>query len=198
MLAPRSKYPHVRHVPNALTLLRFLLIPLLLVLLTQQRYGAAFAVFVLSAVSDVADGLVARLANACSRFGAIADPVADKLTMLAVTVTLAAQGLFPIALLVAIVVRDAVIVAGALAYHTLFGRYDMEPTILSKLNTGVAFVTLATVLAHAAGLVDGNTAVRGLFALLAMTIVASGVQYVWTWGRRAIRRRAQSHVSTKR
>ncbi len=188
----------MRHVPNALTLLRLLLIPLLVALLTQQRYGAAFAVFVVSAVSDVADGLVARLANACTRFGAIADPVADKLTMLAATLTLALQGLFPVALVIAIVVRDAVIVAGALAYHYVVGRYDMKPTILSKLNTGVAFVTLATVLANAAGLVDGNNAVRGLFALLAMTIAASGAQYVWTWGRRAIARRAGSRVPTKR
>jgi hypothetical protein len=93
---------------------------------------------------------------------------------------------------------DAVIVAGALAYHYVVGRYDMKPTILSKLNTGVAFVPLATVLANAAGLVDGNNAVRGLFALLAMTIAASGAQYVWTWGRRAIARRAGSRVPTKR
>ena len=79
----------MRHVPNALTLLRFLLIPALVVLLAQRRYDAAFAVFFVSALSDFADGVIARRWNARTRFGAIADPLADKLTMLTVTLMLA-------------------------------------------------------------------------------------------------------------
>lgn len=186
----------MRHIPNALTLLRLLLVPLLVVLLIEQRYGLAMAALVLSAVSDVADGLVARLAGACTRFGAIADPVADKLSVLAVTIVLAAQGLFPMALVVAIIARDVVIVVGAMAYHYLLGRYDMEPTLLSKLNTGVTFLTVAAVLGSAAGLFDAGRALPALFALLMGTIVASGAQYVWTWGRRAIRNRAGSRAPT--
>ena len=124
----------MRHIPNALTLLRFLLIPALVFLLAQRRYDAAFAVFVVSALSDFSDGVIARHWNARTRFGEIADPLADKLTMLAVTITLAVQGLLPLWLVVAILVRDVVIVGGGLAYHYMVGRYDMAPTLLGLMG----------------------------------------------------------------
>lgn len=188
----------MRHVPNALTLLRFLLIPVLVILLAQRRYEAAFAVFFVSALSDFADGVIARLWNARTRFGAIADPLADKLTMLTVTLTLAVQELLPLWLVAAIVVRDLVIVGGALAYHYMVGRYDMAPTLLSKLNTAIEFLALATVLGSAADIVNASAAMPVLFALLMATIVASGVQYVWVWGRRAISHYAGRKPSTDR
>jgi cardiolipin synthase len=188
----------VRHIPNALTLLRFLLIPVLVVLLAQRAYYLAFAVFFVSALSDVADGVIARRWNARTRFGAIADPLADKLTMLAVTLSLAVQGLLPLWLVAAIVVRDLVIVGGALAYHYTVGRYDMVPTLLSKLNTGIEVLALAMVLGSAADIFDASAARPVLFALLMATIVASGVQYVWVWGRRAISHHAGKNHSTER
>jgi cardiolipin synthase len=188
----------MRHVPNALTLLRFLLIPVLIVLLAQRSYGMAFAVFFVSALSDFADGVIARRWNARTRFGAIADPLVDKLTMLTVTLTLAVQGLLPLWLVAAIVVRDLMIVGGALAYHYTVGRYDMAPTLLSKLNTAIEFLTLAMVLGSAADIVDARAAMPMLFALLMATIVASGAQYVWVWGRRAIRHYAGSNPSPEK
>ena len=181
----------MRYVPNALTLLRLLLIPVQWALLVQHRYEAALALFAVSALSDVADGFIARHWNARTRFGAIADPAADKLTMLVVTLTLAAQGWLPVWLAGAIVVRDVVIAGGAIAYHYVVGRYDMAPTLLSKLNTGVEFLVLALVLAGAAGAFDASAARPALFALLTATIVASGGQYVWVWSRQALRRRAR-------
>jgi cardiolipin synthase (CMP-forming) len=188
----------MRHVPNALTLLRFLLIPVLVILLAQRRYDAAFAVFFVSALSDFADGVIARRWNARTRFGAIADPLADKLTMLTVTLTLAVQGLLPLWLVAAIVVRDVVIVGGALAYHYTVARYDVAPTLLSKLNTVIEFVTLALVLGTAADIVRAGNAMPMLFVLLLVTIVASGLQYVWVWGRRAINHRAGRNPSAER
>ena len=188
----------MRHVPNALTLLRFLLIPVLAVLLVQHRYGEAFAVLFVSVLTDFADGVIARRWNARTRLGAIADPVADKLTMLTVTLVLAVQGLLPLWLVGAIVLRDLVIVGGALAYHYTVGRYDMAPTLLSKLNTGIEVLALAMVLGSAADIIDASAARPVLFALLMATIVASGAQYVWVWGRRAISHHAGKNPSTER
>jgi cardiolipin synthase len=176
----------LRHLPNALTGLRFVLIPVLVALLLQDRFEAAFAVFAVSAASDLADGIIARRWNLRTRFGAIADPLADKLTMLAVALALAVQSLLPVWLAAAIVLRDLVIVCGALAYHYVVGRYDMAPSWLSKLNTAVEFVALSAVLADAAGVVEVSALLPALFALLMATLIASGAQYVWVWGRRAV------------
>ena len=140
----------MRHLPNLITALRFLLIPVLVLLLVEQRFVAAFAVFVVSAISDLADGWIARHWNARTRLGAIADPLADKLTMLAVTLVLASQALVPLWLATAIVVRDLVIVAGAVAFHFVVGRVEMEPSWLSKFNTVLEFSVLSALLANAA------------------------------------------------
>jgi cardiolipin synthase len=182
----------LRHLPNALTVLRFILIPVLVALLLRDRFEAAFAVFAVSALSDLADGVVARRWNLRTRFGAIADPLADKLTMLSVALALAAQSLIPLWLVLAIVARDALIVGGAVAYHYVVGRYDMAPSRLSKLNTAVQFAALSAVLADGAGVIELSVWLPGLFALLLVTIVASGAQYVWVWGRRALLARRTS------
>jgi cardiolipin synthase len=167
-------------------LLRILLIPVLVVFLLRQQYEAAFAVFFFSALSDFADGVIARRWNVRTRFGAIADPLADKMTMLAVTLALAAQALLPVWLAAAIMIRDLMIVAGAVAYHYLVGRYDMAPTLASKLNTALQFLVLAVVLGDAAGIIGADPALPALNCLLLATILVSGAQYVWVWARKAI------------
>lgn len=184
----------LRWLPNLITVVRGLLIPVIGWLLTEQRYLEAFWTLLASAVSDFIDGQIARRCNARTRFGAIADPVADKATMLTVTLLLAWQGLLPPWLAAAIVLRDLVIVGGAFAYHRLFGPVEMAPTSLSKLNTLLEFATLAAVLADAAALFEAGPWLPGLFVAVFSTVLASGAQYVWIWGRRAAsqRRRLRS------
>ena len=172
----------LRHVPNMITVVRGLLIPVIGALLLQERYVEAFWTLVASALSDLVDGQIARRFNARSRFGAIA----DKLTMLTVTLLLAWQGLLPVWLATAMVLRDVVIVVGAVAYHRLFGHVEMAPTWLSKLNTVLEFVMLAAVIADAAALVDDRAMLPLLFAAVLLSVATSGVQYVWIWGRRAL------------
>lgn len=184
----------MRHLPNLITGLRFLLIPLLVALLLEHRYVAAFAVFIVSAISDLADGLIARHWNLRTRFGAIADPLADKMTMLAVTLVLAVQALVPVWLATAIVVRDLVIVGGAVAFHFFVGRVEMAPSLLSKFNTVLEFGVLSALLADAARVIEVTAWLPPLFALMMITLAGSGVHYVWVWGRRAwqSKRRARS------
>lgn len=77
-------------VPNLLSLLRFLMIPLIVWLyLGKQNYYAAVAVIVLSAITDVADGIIARKFNMVSDLGKIIDPIADKCTQAALIICLA-------------------------------------------------------------------------------------------------------------
>lgn len=187
----------MRHVPNLITVVRGVLIPVIGALLVEQRYMAALWTLLVSALSDLVDGQIARRFNARTRFGAIADPVADKLTMLTVTLVLAWQGLLPLWFAAAIVLRDIVIVGGAIAYHRLIGPVEMSPTWLSKLNTVLEFAALAAVLADAAGLFEISTQLPALFAIVFATVVASGVQYVWIWGRRALSLRRSLHTGQR-
>ncbi|MBI4756763.1 MAG: CDP-alcohol phosphatidyltransferase family protein [Betaproteobacteria bacterium] len=174
-------------VPNIITLLRVLLVPVIVFLVVERDYGAALAVFLLSALSDLLDGVIARRFNRMSQFGAVLDPLADKLTMLAAVIVLTWQGLLPLWLATAIVVRDVVIVGGAAAYRLLFGRVEMAPTGLSKLNTFLEFALVCMVLAAAAGYTAVSPGLAPAFVLVLLTVTASGLHYVWQWSRMAAR-----------
>jgi cardiolipin synthase len=177
------------NLPNAITLLRFALIPLLIVLVQQRRYGIAFALFAVSALSDLADGFIARHWHQRTRWGAIADPLADKLTMLAVTLALALQNWLPWWFAAAVLLRDAIIVGGATAYHFLIGPVPIAPSAVSKLNTALEFLVLAGTLAIGAGLLDQGAWWRALLFTTLLTIFLSGAHYVVLWGRKAAQAR---------
>jgi cardiolipin synthase (CMP-forming) len=161
----------LKHLPNAITVLRVALIPLQAWLLLERDYALAFALFVASGLSDLADGFIARRWNLRTRFGAIADPLADKLTMLTVVLLLAMQGWLPWWFAALVIGRDLVIVAGAVAYHWVVGHVEMAPSWLSKLNTALEFAFLASVLAFGAGYLDEGAWYRPF--LTSATIVTS-------------------------
>ena len=179
----------MRHLPNAITVLRAALIPLQAWLLLQGKYAPAFALFVASGLSDLADGWLARRFNLRTRFGAIADPLADKLTMLSAAVLLAMQGWLPWWFALLVVGRDVVIVAGAAAYHFTIGEVQMAPTWISKFNTALEFVFLAGVLALAAGHVGEGPWYPALLYATSATVIASGASYVLVWSRKATQAR---------
>jgi len=179
----------VINVPNAITLLRFALVPAIALAMVQRDHDVAFALFIVSALSDLADGMIARHWNLRTRFGAIADPLADKLTMLTVTVLLVLQHGLPWWFALAVVLRDAVIVGGALAFHLLIAPVEMTPTRISKLNTALEFLLLLAVLAIRAGLVPDGAWRDVLLAATLLTIALSGGHYVLVWSRKAARSR---------
>src|SRR6185295_9098924 len=105
---------------------------------------------------------------------------------LVATILLAWQMLLPLWLAIAIVARDIVIVVGALAYRLARGRLKIAPTPLSKVNTVIEFTVLLLVMAAAAGWIKTGAWMQTAFLVVFTTVVASGVQYVWVWGRKAI------------
>lgn len=173
-------------LPNYITVARILLIPVMVYLLLDRDYAPALAVFLGAAVGDWLDGFLARRLNQISQLGAVLDPIADKMTMMIVAILLAAQELLPIWLAVVIVMRDAIIVAGAVAYRFIVGHIEMAPTRLSKANTFLEFGVLALVMAQAGRLADAAAWLMPLFVLLFVSVLVSGAHYVLVWRRKAI------------
>ena len=176
----------MRNLPNLITLLRLGLIPVMAWYVASGAYAIAAPIFLLAALSDLADGYIARRFKLVSKLGALLDPVADKLNMLVATLMLAWQDLIPIWLAIAIVGRDIVIVLGALAYRLVRGQLKIAPTPLSKLNTVIEFTVLLLVMATAANWIETGPWMQALFVLVLVTVVASGTQYVWQWSRMAL------------
>ena len=115
----------LRHLPNLISVFRVLLVPPVVWLMVQGRYGEALALFVIAGASDGLDGYLAKHFGWVSRFGSIIDPLADKLLLTASFFTLAWLGHLPLWLAVLVIARDLVIVIGGLAYHYLVGKFSM-------------------------------------------------------------------------
>ena len=169
------------NLPNALTLLRLLLVPLLIYLLHEGAYGVALGVFLLAGLTDAADGFVAKRFHQQTELGKVLDPVADKALVVSLYISLAWLGWVPFWLVVAVVARDGIIVVGALGYHYLTGALEMVPTLLSKANTALQLGFVALVLVDAAAAVDLGALRAGLAWAVLLTTVASGVQYIVVW-----------------
>lgn len=178
---------NLRLLPNAITVLRLgLVVPMAWLLLTAD-YRHAFLVFVVAAGSDALDGLLARRYGWTSRFGAVADPLADKLLMVTTYCLLAYQGHLPWWLFVLVMGRDLVIVLGVFVYHFWFGPVVMAPTRISKFNTFMQ-ILLVVLLVFSLGWWPLPPALLQALGLgVALSTLASGADYVWQWGARARR-----------
>lgn len=176
--------PLLRHLPNLLTILRIVLIPVLVALLLHGRYAAALQVFLVAGVSDALDGFIARRFNLCSRLGSLLDPLADKLLVVASALVLARLGLLPWWLALVVIGRDLVIVGGAVAYYRRTGGIEMAPSVLGKVNTFVQIVLVLAILVHRAGLAGLGALLSPLYAVTLALALVSGGEYVLVWGRK--------------
>jgi cardiolipin synthase len=141
----------VTTIPNLLTLLRLLLIPVFLIASFRGAFGAALIIFVTAAVTDILDGVVARRLNQRSRLGAILDPAADK-TMLVcgyLYYTLAGNvGLrIPGWLTFVVFIRDFLIAMFAYLLYTRVRVKRFPPSLAGKISTALQAVTLGAVIA---------------------------------------------------
>lgn len=151
-------------VPNVITLGRFCLVPVFVWLVFSQQYLAAFIVLAVLSSTDWVDGYVARRFNQISTVGQWLDPVADRLSLMVVAVTLVAAGIAPLWLVVSIIVPD--IVLGVTALALFRGSPDLEVTNLGKIRTALLLAgTPLLLLAQVPGLAEGPITVAASIVL---------------------------------
>ncbi len=173
-------------VPNLICVLRMALTVPIVLLLAEGRFGYTLALFVLAAASDALDGYLAKTFGWTSDVGKWLDPLADKLLLVSVFITLACIGLVPVWLAAVAVARDVVIGVGAAVYKWLFGPLEGRPTVPSKINTLVQLLFVIAVVWRAAFPVFPEWVITALGALVLVTTVVSGVDYVQIYSRKAV------------
>jgi len=175
----------VSFVPNLITLGRLILVPVIIYLIGNQAFEAAFWVFVAAGISDGVDGFIAKRFGYTTTLGAYLDPVADKALLVSIFVTLGMQDLIPNWLVILVVSRDVLIVGAVLISWLIGFAVTMRPLMVSKINTTLQIAYAAAVLAvlgfhleamFAAALVMGTY-------LTGLTTVVSGASYLVDWVR---------------
>lgn len=168
-------------LPNFLTLLRIIAVPVFLILVNSQHYGAALVLFLVAAITDTVDGVIARMMNSGSAIGASLDPLADKLLVVSSFVSLAWLKAIPVWLMILVLTRDIVILMGYLAIYFISTPMEVSPTPVSKLNTFMEMTTIGFALIALAR-PDIPMAAVNLVAwyITGSTIAISGVHYVYS------------------
>lgn len=168
-------------IPNSITLARLLLVPVLILVLKNENYQLALLIFLVAGISDALDGYIAKKYNFVSHFGAVLDPVADKLLLVSAYIMLAIIGQVPFWLVLAIVTRDLFIVGGYMVVTSLMGAVTMNPSLLSKLNTLMQILLVIAILAEKAAGQDYQLFMTVLIYIVLITTISSGVHYFWLW-----------------
>ncbi|BFZ07567.1 hypothetical protein BsWGS_10606 [Bradybaena similaris] len=190
----------VRTIPNLLTTMRMASAPLLAYLVVSESFGLACGLFIAAGITDMLDGYIARnFKNQTTALGMALDPLADKLLVSFLTVSLTSVGLIPVPMTALILSRDVVLIVGSfyIRYTTLspprtLSRYfdvshvtvRLHPSRISKVNTFIQLSFVASSLASPVfGFVD-HPLLQALMYLTATTTVLSGADYMLTWRQR--------------
>lgn len=171
------------NIPNFITLGRIFAVPVVFWLLLRDETKLAFFIFLAAGISDAIDGYLAKRFHWQSELGAYLDPLADKLLIVSIFLALGSSGNLPLWLVLAVVMRDLMIVAAVLLSWLMDHPVRIKPFIISKANTTAQIMLASLVLADegfALGLVNLRAVLVWVTGIL--TILSLGA-YLVTWQR---------------
>lgn len=169
------------NLPNIITLGRILLVPFILWLIISGQFAAAFLFFLIAGLSDAADGYIAKHYGMATELGAYLDPIADKLLLVGIYLSLGLLHYLPAWLVILVATRDVLIVGAVLLARVLDRPVIVQPLMISKINTTGQIVLAGVVLgALAFGFHDHPLLEIGNLVVAVLT-AASGGAYLRDW-----------------
>lgn len=168
-------------LPNLITIGRLILVPLVILMIINQRWQVAFALFVIAGISDAIDGYLAKHCGMASELGAYLDPIADKALIVSIYITLAMVGATPVWLVILVVSRDIMIVSAVILSWVMSKPVTIAPFVVSKLNTAAQIVFAALVLGSRAFGLDPGAALEVVELAVAILTLGSMAAYLAFW-----------------
>ncbi len=169
------------NIPNSITMARIVTVPLIVWLILREEMMLAFIFFLLGGISDALDGLIAKQFDLVTRLGKYLDPLADKILLVSIYITLGIKGDIPSWLVILVVSRDLLIVGGILLSYLMETRVVIKPVMISKINTFCQILLAAMVLGSAGLEIEADLALSITIYTVALTTVLSGYSYVSVW-----------------
>ena len=166
------------NVPNLLTLLRILLIPVFVIFIMYRRFSLALITFAVAGITDGLDGLIARLTHQKTELGAYLDPIADKLLLTSSFIMLAVAQMLPQWLVVIVITRDVIILMGFCIFILTNKRPRIRPTLVSKMTTTFQILTILLVLVTGFNPAFKTLSTIAIYGTTVFTIL-SGVHYLY-------------------
>jgi cardiolipin synthase len=169
------------NIPNLITIGRILLVPLTIWLIVSGAFLLAFFVFIIAGVSDAIDGFLARRFKLHTELGRYLDPLADKLLLVSIYVTLGFLKQMPAWLVILVASRDVMIVGAIMLSWLMDKPITVKPLMVSKANT-LAQILLAGIVLAVLGLeLDMARLLTAGYVTVATLTVASAALYMREW-----------------
>jgi cardiolipin synthase len=166
------------NLPNSLTVLRILLVPVFVGFLLYEHFDYALMTLLVAAMTDGLDGAIARFTDQRTRLGEYLDPLADKLLLMSAIVTLSVLHFIPVWAVILVVSRDAILLAGTVLANLTDIDIDIAPTWLGKGATLAQICYVIMVLLFATGRVSAEL-VLPFLAIMVILTTGSGVHYLF-------------------
>lgn len=168
----------VLNIPNTLTVARILIIPVFITSIIYKRYNYSLYLFIIAALTDLFDGLFARLTNQKTVLGTFLDPIADKFLLVTSFVIFTVYGWVPKWLTIIIISRDIIIITGWLILYFTSGITKIDPSIIGKATIWVQSLLIAYILIDI-NIPMGKELLTLFFILTAAITIISGLHYIY-------------------
>lgn len=157
------------NIPNFLTLIRFLLVPVFGYYLYNQQFFAAVIIFVSACVTDILDGVIARKFNLITSFGKLADPLADKAIQLTALAILSIQKIIPLPVLIIVLAKEVFMIAGSILIYNRV-KFVVQANWYGKMTTVIfSLAIVMTIILHSLRLINIYTDILiNIFVLIAV------------------------------
>jgi len=136
----------IGNIPNLLTLTRILLLPFFASAIIYNEYQYALILFIAASITDILDGLIARVTKQITYFGTILDPVADKFFLITSYILMSTYGLIPKWLTIIVISKDLIVVTGSIILYFVTHNLKVEPSIFGKIASALQFILIGVVL----------------------------------------------------
>jgi len=166
------------NLPNSLTVLRILLVPVFVGFLLYEYFDYALVTLLVAAVTDGLDGAIARITDQRTRLGEYLDPLADKLLLMSAIVTLSVLHFIPLWAVILVVSRDAILLTGTVLANLTDIDIDIAPTWLGKGTTLAQICYVIMVILFATERVSAQAVIPFLSVMVVLT-TGSGVHYLF-------------------
>ncbi len=167
----------ILNIPNVLTFIRIIILPVFVTVLLYEKNDYALYLFIAAGLTDMLDGLFARLTGQKTKLGAFLDPLADKLLLITSFVIFSIYEWLPKWLAIVVISRDIIVILGWFLFYLVYNRTKVEPSLLGKIAIFSQIVLIAyTLFAINFGM---QAPVEWMFFIVAFFTIFSGIQYVY-------------------
>ena len=170
----------MNYIPNIISGLRVLLIPVFVLLLINNNYFIALKLFIIMGLSDALDGILARYLKCETVFGAYLDAIADKIMINISFYILYTINILPIYIFILVLARDLIILTGIIVDYKSRNNISMNPIFISKLNTFLQIILVIFCLSFLNEMVN-LTYMQDIINAIMITTIFSAVEYVYNY-----------------